>query len=51
MKELLLRLVGAKSEKFEMSSHKYVSYLALMLPLLTFLLVACGGGDSGTSYP
>jgi hypothetical protein len=50
MKELLSRLVGAKAENvdgFEMSCQKYVTYLFLLLPILTFLLVACGGGGGG----
>jgi hypothetical protein len=48
----LLRFLGTKTEKvegFEVSCHKYVTYLVILLPVLTFLLVACGGGGSGSS--
>jgi hypothetical protein len=50
MKELLFKLIGAKSENFEgfeMSCRKYVTYLLILLPVLTFLLAACGGGGGG----
>ena len=41
MKELL------NVDSFEVSCHKYLGYLALLLPVLTFLLMACGGGGGG----
>ena len=46
----LLRFLGTKTGKvegFEVSCHKYITYLMILLPVLTFLLVACGGGGGG----
>ena len=50
MKELF-RFLGTKTEQtegFQVSCHKYITYLMILLPVLTFLLVACGGGGSGS---
>ncbi|MFH0957610.1 MAG: hypothetical protein V1897_02805 [Pseudomonadota bacterium] len=52
MKEILFKLMGPKSENhngFDGSCQKYVTYLLILLPILTFLLVACGGGGGGTT--
>lgn len=55
MKELLSGLVGARAENLDgikMSCNRYIPYLLLLLPVLTFLLVSCngcggGGGEGG----
>jgi hypothetical protein len=50
MKELF-RFLGTKTQQtegFQVSCHKYITYLMILLPVLTFLLVACGGGGSGS---
>lgn len=43
----LFRPKELKSEDYEMTRKKFVTYLILVIPALTFLLAACGGGGGG----